>query len=236
MNSTKIKIINQNKNIMKKSTLLLLALISLSTSVFSQTNRENETLLTFDLSTLLYPDNPRYKLGVIQSISPKFRIGADLAFGSDAITANFVKQDSEKDWSIYEVRAELYFIMNPTRKVKHYFSGEGFFSYLEQAGQNGFYKPEARMGEFQYDSAGYTRTKYGFNIKYGVIIPFGNLIGINTSVGPGFRVRNNTYNNVVNLRPDEGPSHGRWFPPYEYNEGTRVGINIAAGVKVFYKL
>ena len=231
---------------MKK--LILLALAMASTFVYAQdqdtqSNDNSEkyidsksTYLTFDMATPLFPVNPRYSFGVIQSVSPKWKLGIDLGYGSDEITIDLSDRKDQRDWSVYEIRLDVYRVLNPTRIVQHYIGGELFFNYHENALINDDYRLDRDSNfEINYDSADLERLKYGFNLKYGVFIPFGPYAGMNVYVGAGIRIRDNKHTNVVNAVVDTDFNDDRWFERYHYYEGTTVRPNLTGGFKLFYK-
>ncbi len=77
------------------------------------------------------------------------------------------------------------------------------------------------------------------HLKFGFFFHSRNRVGLNLYTGLGFRVRRNSYSNIVNPRIVElGPEEGDFFglAAYENIEGTHVAPNFALGFKLFYKL
>jgi len=230
---------------MKKIILLALALATASVYAqdpdgMSDDNSETfidskSTYLTFDMVTPLSFVNPRYSFGIVQSVSPHWKLGVDIGFGTDEITYNWSERDDQKDWSVYEIRFDVYRILNPTHIVQHYIGAEAFFNYHENALTRDDYRLEDSDTEINYLSADLERVKYGLNIKYGVFIPFGAYAGMNVYVGAGIRVRNNKHTNVVNATLDDNFNDDGWFERYHYYEGTKVRPNLTAGFKLYYK-
>lgn len=231
---------------MKK--LFLLALAMATTFVYAQDqdaspNDNSETFidakstyLTFDMATPLFPVNPRYSFGVIQSVSPKWKLGVDFGVGADEISFNWTERDDQEDWSVYEIRLDVYRVFNPTRIVQHYMGAEVFFNYHENALTNEEYRLDRDDNfEIRYDSADLERVKYGFNLKYGVFIPFAPNAGMNIYVGAGIRIRDNKHTNVVNAFTDTDLDDDTWFERYHYYEGVTVRPNVTGGFKLYYK-
>lgn len=231
---------------MKKMLLLALAMTTLVVNAQDQEVVANDdttpfinaksTYLTFDMITPLYHVNPRYSFGVIQSLSPHWKIGIDVGAGSDEVTYNWTERRDQEDWSVYEVRFDVYRMLNPTRLVQHYIGAEFFYNYHENALVRDKYRVEDEVAEIFFDSADLERRKFGGNLKYGVFIPFAPQAGMHIYVGAGVRVRNNKHSNIVNPRVNDFIDNDHSLTErYHYYEGTRVRPNVTAGFKLYYK-
>jgi hypothetical protein len=223
--------------------LILLVLFCVTTFTFGQTENEkidfpnaNRSYITFDLSTPINLVAPRYRFGYINSLSENWRIGIDLGFGSEWTTWKYIINDDNDDYLLVEGRFELYHILNPTKRVNIYISGEAYYIYQEEVYYFGEYEPEDQDFYIRYDRADFRRQKYGINMKFGVMIPFGEYVGMNAYIGAGPRVRDVTFSNVVNPVPfmdyydDES-----WLWDSQYKtEGTEIGLNFTLGIKFFY--
>lgn len=195
--------------------------------------------LTFDLATPIDPIAPRYRFGYIQSLSKNWRIGADLGYGSENTTVRLYDIDESDNYRLLEARIEGYHIFNPTRKVNHYISGEVYLVNHREDIEHDYYNIKNRDIRIRYDYGEYQREKYGVNLKYGVMIPFGSKVGMNIYVGAGPSTRNITFTNLVNAEEIEyydNDDDWEFFEGHYRNEGRRTSVHFAFGFKFFYRL
>jgi hypothetical protein len=223
---------------------ILPILFSVSTLIFAQNENEktdfpnaDNSYLSFDLTTPIDFITPRYRFGYIHSLNQNWRIGVDLGIASDWATWVQVEDTDTENYFLVEARFEFYHILNPTRRVNTYISGETYFIHHEEDYYNSEFESDDQGITIRYDRADFKRKKYGFNLKFGVMIPFGNRVGMNAYIGAGPRVRNVTFSNVVNPIEsfDNYDDDGWWDPQYK-EEGTELGFNFALGFKFFYVL
>ncbi|PHR10912.1 MAG: hypothetical protein COA40_12510 [Aequorivita sp.] len=223
---------------MKRLALLLIFLIPLLSH--SQTEKPEpkfpnvgNTYVTFNILTPFDPYTPRYRVGLIQSLNKSWSIGLDVGYGNEAITISNEGAGPGEDYRLYEIRSEIYHILNPTRRVNHYLSGEVFYINHSETFLDNSYETE-QDEIIEYESVDYHRKKYGLHIKYGVFIPFGEHVGMNFYVGAGVRVRHNEFSNVV---VSEGWDDNEYlFDIGPRKEGTQTAPNFALGIKFFCKL
>ena len=225
---------------------LLPLLFVFSITLFAQNENTSDefpnakaSYLTFDLATPVDPIAPRFRVGYIQSLNKELRISVDLGYGNESTTVRMYNIDDSDNYRLVEARTEVYYIFNPTKKVNHYISGELYFVQHREDIRDDFYKINNSNIRVRYDFAEYEREKYGFNLKYGVMIPFGTKVGMNIYVGAGPRYRNVSFSNIINL--DEYEYHDddddwEFFVGHYRKEGKRYGFNLAFGFKLFYRL
>ncbi len=223
---------------------LLIAVILL-TSICANAQRSNklerfpnadDAYITFEIFSPFYIANPRYRLGYIHPLSKSWKIGGEIGLGSDETTVTIAQYDDQEDFSIFETRAQVYYILNPSKRVNHYISIEPF--YFNQNSVINFSNFRNEDGfTIRYDQADYQREKIGANLLYGVFIPFGKSVGLNFYVGLGVRSRINTYTNLVNPETssfyDYDDDYFFDIEDYREREGTTTGLNISAGGKFF---
>ncbi len=194
-----------------------------------------KSYLTLDLSTPVNIVAPRYRIGYIQTLSPKWKIGVDLGYGSEYTTFKTFINNDNSDYQLFEVRSEVYYVFNPTRRVSQYISGEVYVVlHSEEYTYDTFYDDDDLS--IHYDKADMHREKYGVNLKYGVFVPFGNKVGMNAYIGAGPRIRNVEFDNLVNPNVyDDYIDDEFGFVNHHYvEEGTNFGFNFALGFKFFY--
>lgn len=227
---------------MRRFSLLLIFLFPLLS--YSQTEKPEpefpnagNSYVTLDLLTPFDPYNPRYRIGFIQSLNKTWSIGLDVGYGNEAITISNDGTGPGEDYKLYEIRSEIYHILNPTRRVNHYLSGEIFYINHSETFLDNSYQPENDGSVIDYESADYSRKKYGIHIKYGVMLPFGENVGMNFYVGAGVRVRQNKFSNVVVTDEwHDNEYHFHLFDISPRKEGTHTAPNFALGIKFFYKI
>ncbi|WP_196889385.1 hypothetical protein [Aureivirga sp. CE67] len=223
---------------MKKLTLILLILFS---KIIIAQNNEKETsssisndYITMDIATPFYLNSkenntPRWNFGFIKTISNHSKIGISTGYGAEAISLI----ETGKDYILFEIRPEYYYILNPTSKTLKYFSFE--FGYIQQkqllVDDHYFYQGDL----YNYYKADYKREKFVYNLKYGMFINFSKRIGMNIYTGAGVRHRKNTFTNVEikDIEIDENTGH---FPPYYRNKGDKVNFEFSLGFKLYYRL
>jgi hypothetical protein len=226
---------------MKK--LILLLLLCVTTFIFGQNENdktdfpnENNSYVSFDLSTPINFVAPRYRFGYIHSLDENWRIGADLGFGSELTTWKLIVDNDNDNYLLLEARFELYHIINPTKRVNIYVSGETYVIHHQEVYYNGDFESENNFLTIRYDRADFKRVKYGLNLKFGVMIPFGDKLGMNAYIGAGPRIRDVTFRNIINpieVIDDYDEDYGWWDSQYK-TEGTELGFNFTLGLKFFY--
>ncbi len=229
---------------MKNTLLVLLCLITTSTLKAQQETDQkmaspiNEPLITLNVITPFQFNTPRYQLGYIHTLNDRWKIGADIGYGSEAISIDISNSviDSE-DYQLMEARTEIYYMLNSKRKWNHYLSAELFLIKHEETFLNESYRSNDETATVFFDSADYTRIKQGINIKYGAFFDISEKLGVNFYYGFGVRVRDNKFENLVNFEINEGFEEGFTFgDDYRTQQGRRVGFNVALGLKLYYKL
>jgi hypothetical protein len=234
-----------NRNILVKASIFLMLIFNTSL-LTAQRSEKGSTInassyITFNLLSSANPFNPRYRIGYIQNINSKWKLGLDVGFGTRKLswsTSGFITNyltsfggAIEDDYRLWEIRPELYYILNPDKNTIQYVSTELFYIHHHDVYNTDYI--DQKNGEFSYyERANFLRQKYGLNINYGMIIKPWKRLGINLYTGLGFRLRNNTFTDVINPIP--------WHDPrevavdYNEHEGLISGFNFSAGFKLYY--
>ena len=220
---------------MKKQILIVVFLFTLLYSSFSQLNAqnkgsvkaENEDFITLDLFSPIYASS-RYRVSYIKNLDSNLKVGLDFGYGNDAIS--IVRP--EGDNSIWEVRPELYYIINPNKKTLKYFSAELFYLNHNLILENKTYYPESG-NPIRFDKADFNRQKFGLIPKFGMFVNISNRVGLNFYTGLGIRFRINEYSNVVN--PEENEFYRSHIKGYK-QEGKKIGVEFSFGLKLYYRL
>ena len=229
---------------------LLVLIILLSTSAYSQEKEEfpyrNAGFITFNILSPVNFDTPRYRFGYVHSFNEKIRVSLDVGYGSDAITYRGINDfinSNRQDYSLFEIRPEVYYILNPTKPVQMHLGIEVFYINHNETILNNYYQVIDTNEQVRYSQADINRQKYGSHLKFGAFIPFGreSKMGMNIYGGLGFRVRDNSFSNIQN--PVDGG--GNFFDdddddgftdPFFRFEGATTGLSVALGFKLFYRL
>ncbi|GEQ86681.1 hypothetical protein ULMS_21890 [Patiriisocius marinistellae] len=223
----------------------ILLTVFILTSIYATAQRTNkqerfpnadDAYITFEIFSPFYIANPRYRFGYIHPLNKTWKIGGELGIGSDETTISIAEYDDQEDFTVFEARAQIYYVLNPTKRVNHYVSVEPFYFNQNSVIDFSSYLIDNQV-RVRYDRADYQREKLGANLLYGVFIPFGKSVGLNFYVGLGVRSRTNTYTNLVNPRTTIFNDYNDDFffdiEDYREDAGTTTGLNISAGGKFF---
>ena len=232
------------KQILYQTSILLILLFSTSLLNAQKSEIDRTTkaysYITFNLLSSVNPFNPRYRIGYIQNINSKWKLGLDLGFGTRKLswsTSGFITNYLTSfggaiadDYQLWEIRPELYYILNPKKSTIQYISTELFYIHHKDVYHRDHI--EQKNGEsFYFERANFLRQKYGLNIKYGFIIKPWKGLGLNLYTGLGLRFRNNSFSNVINPIP--------WHDPrevavdYNEHEGLFFGFNFSVGFRLY---
>ena len=227
---------------------IILLLLVLSTLVLNAQNDSiansaiiKESYFTFDVFSSLNTYSPRWRVGYIKGISPKWKLGLNLGYGNSIISYTDFAENFEEDYELWEIRPELYYNIRQTQKSTTYGSFELYYINHQDIYHNYYYLPIGG-GVIRYDQADYLRQKYGFNFNIGKFINMGKWFGMNIFTGLGFKIRNNSFSNVVNPEPAEPDfiealSHKDMYDDSEYKvvEGLDYGFNFSLGLKLLFR-
>ncbi len=237
-----MRIIKKTQNIQLSITILLILILSM-VKVNAQTDEiknlgNNNSYFTINLLSSINTFSPRWRIGYIRNINKKWKAGLDIGYGNRNLSFSDFGDKIGKDYQIWELRPELYYIINPARKTKKYFSVELFYINHKDVFYEDHYFPIDKES-MSYDKSDFNRQKYGLNLKYGFIIYSKKRLGINLYTGLGMRVRKNTFSNVINPNFIDLGAEGQdmfGFDNYKNEEGTAFGPNFSFGFKLYYKI
>lgn len=191
-----------------------------SDSIKYQVLKEN-SYITFNILSPVDQLVPRWRIGYIKSINPNWKAGIELGYGNKTLAFADFDNENGDDYQLWEIRPELYCVLNPLKRTQKYVSTELF--YINHT--------DVFYNKIGYDRADYSRQKYGFHLKYGLIIPIAKHFGLNIYTGLGLRIRSNSYTNIVN--PTFEPDHRDFYiGSYKDFEGVKTGVDFSLGVKL----
>lgn len=207
--------------------------VSAQSSNAQETLTSNNSYITFNPTTIADPFAPRLRAGYIQNLSTKWKIGAEMGYGNKGMTFLTSDVNTGIEYSLWEIRPEVFYILNPERKTVKYFSAELFYINQSNVFVDGDFR-DASGTDFDFDRANFTRQKYGLHLKYGLFLDIGKRMGLNFFGGLGFRYKNNTYSNVIN--PVENSRNRELFLSPHDVDGNGVNVNLSLGLKLYYKI
>lgn len=215
-------------------------LIGQNSNIEKDQTFRDKSYISVNLLSAFNPLNPRYRVGYMKSIAANWRLGLDFGYGSNNLSfTDYVPildawGKIDDDYRLWEIRPEVYYIINPNKLTQIYFSSELFYIHHKDVFHNNFIATKNK-GFFIYESANYRRQKYGMHVKFGVFTNVRKKLGLNIYTGLGFRFRENSYSNIINPVPWVDRRDMIVIDYHEY-EGLYFGWNWSLGIKLLYRL
>lgn len=232
-----------------KTYFYILLLLGFNGHAQNQDKSLNSSYVLTSVSSIIPSGSPRYTLGYLYEFNSRWQIGLEFGYGTYA----FLGSDSRKrkgienDYKLVEWRPRINYILDTSSKIKPYVSSE--FFYINQKDKfindteslrNSRYINNGLENDGMvtfYDSANFSRIKYGVNFNIGFLWEIWKKIGLNYNLGLGIRNRNIQYSNITNpsmeLRPD---SDSLVTPLHLLETGNQLGANFSFNIKLFYRL
>ncbi len=215
----------------KQIALIILIFTSFNISAQTSDVLDYNKSITFNLVTPLDTHSPRWRMGYLQDLNERWKFSVDVGFATQKISSGVHDALIGNKYQLWEIRPEIYYVINPKKKTKKYFSAELFYINHKDTYTNGSY------GAVYYDKADYRREKYGIHFKYGFIIFSKKRLGFNVYTGLGVRYRNNTFSNVINpVEEYQGDTVGFISNNVQTQREPTYAVNFSFGVKLYYKL
>jgi len=189
--------------------------------------------ISFDLFSSLNVFSPRWRIGYIQTIDPKWKAGINLGYGNKASSYTYFLNHFEENYKLWEIRPEIYKVFNYNGKTEKYLSVELFYINHTDVFHNWYYYPR-EGGEISFDKVDFRRQKYGFNCNVGEFIFIKNGFSINIFTGLGLRMRSSSFTNIVNPRSTETFTDMFDFNEYREKEGLDPGFSYSLGLKLIF--
>lgn len=208
-------------------------------SAFSQNQERNSlenknSYVTASLLPIVDLFAPRLRFGYVQHLAPHWKAGLDVGLGTKGLSFASTDANVGIEYSLWEVRPEVHYIFNPEAKTLKYLSMEFFYIDQDHVFVNGSYNSE-NAGYFNFDSADFSRQKYGMHLKFGLFLNAGKHFGFNFFGGLGFRIADKQYSNIINQSDGVRDTDDIFTTPYE-NEGKNFRPNLSLGIKFYYKI
>lgn len=223
---------------MKK--ILILLLLALSTGVAISQNDDTEIPAGYITTSLTSPllGIPRFTVGYIKPITPKYYIGLEVGYGNKDLSLLFPDEEGavKDDFKLWEIRPQFYYIFNPAARTKKYISAELFYIDHSDTFSNDIYYSEGI--QYRYEQADYSRKKYGLNVNFGMFLHLSKNVGFNFEGGLGLRQRKVSFENIVNpiiIDNSDEDHYNFGFRNYLENEGNEFGLNLNLAIKIFFQ-
>jgi hypothetical protein len=228
----------------------LFIMSSYAQSEKKSTNSEKLTShITANLTSPLNTLCPRWRIGYINGLNSKWKIGIEFGYGNSNNALKFIKSGSdilfeegyrfEENYRLWELRSTIFYKIID-RKVDSYLSLEFFYIKHKDILTDKVYHSKTEGSYFSYDNADFYRQKYGvlslFNLMFMEKKQFGFLL----YVGPGLKIRKQEFTNVENPRLYTGEFSD--FMPfvrtsgYQSVEGVKFGVDFNVGIKLLFKV
>ncbi len=230
---------------MKKIIILLLAVLGFSAANAQDTlQTERTSIVTLSLLSPTFSYAPRYNVGYMQKIAPRWWVGLEAGYGNHGTSFGMGAQSgsdyTDKDYRIFEIRPEVFYSLRNHGKVKHLVSAEFFYiNHKDHFTTDRFYGKDG-YPTYRYDAADYKRIKTGLNINYSLFFYFSPRVGLIWKTGVGVKHRDVTYSNVVNKTMQDSSSDDELFDIFNVDKyleqsGPETSVNFNMDLKLFYK-
>lgn len=188
---------------------------------------------TLDLLKPIPTQVPRINMGYIHSLNERWSVGSSIGYGNDSFIYSY-----KDDYSLFEIRPQVLYNLGKGKRFQHFLSLEAFYITHKETLFNSDLTPvndlNGAIETIAFDSADFTRLKYGFTINYGEYMNLSKRLGLRTLVGGGIRFKDNVYSNLRNPRAVESD---RFLIGSLYQkEGFRIGFELNLSFELMYKL
>jgi hypothetical protein len=224
--------------------LLALLLFSASNHLIAQEKDkpQGKSFITLNIMSPIFSYANRYNLGFYHQLTDHFIAGLEVGYGSTPISIGMgrVGEHITKAYKIYEFKPELMFVLNPKNTTRKFLSIDTYYIYHtdkfdNEFEYNSFYHDTRSDKYYSYDSANYTRRKYGLNLNFGMICSFSKHLGLIWKAGVGIRKRNVEYSNIVNPEEIQNRDNELHYSTYLKNTGYSTNFSPALDVKLYYR-
>lgn len=234
--------------------LLFLALLPFSLNVKAQDTLKKHQV-QFSLNSFTISDVPKYSVSYFYTLNQKYKIGATLAYGSNAIIIGNVGNKTwteivgkpQQDYQVFEIRPEIQKYFRIHKKTPHFIGLQAQYLHHTDRFDNGVrYNTSDERYFVRAKSGDFTRTKLGLLFVYGMQIHFNDAksFGMVPKIGVGIKNRYVKYDNLVDPVIAERYNDGEtqmfiYFDDahsdfYEYS-GTVLGFDMNFDLSVFYR-
>ena len=227
---------------MKKIILICLSAFFLTTNLANAQESGNElkqhTFITFDGLTFLNPVHPRIRIGVAQDITKNVKVSMDVGFGTENMTTLrdiYLGYTQSRDYSLFELRGQVYYHFAPEGRINQYVGLEVYNVKHSETLYDEYYYDQDLDADVDFDRADFKRVKTGAQLRYGFFTSPNSRIGVNIYGGIGFRLKESTFDNVVNPQA-YSPGSGYDVFGFGRKKGTSVGMDASIGLKLFFRL
>jgi hypothetical protein len=223
---------------------LLINHITLSQDVIDETKSPLASQVTFNLMSPINPLTPKWKIGYVQEINTKWKVGMEYGYGNYNLA--FINPQSdpefsfEKDYKLWELRTSILYHVINLKQFDCYFSVDLYYINHKDVLYDGDYLSSSENEFFLYDQVDFYRQKYGLLPLLNIVILEEKSVGLLAYGGAGLKIRSQQFSNVVNptLYTGEFPDAMQFIRPtgYQIEEGTVIGADVNLGLKLVVKI
>jgi len=216
---------------MKKLFLIVMYFLIVQITSLAQDSLPNRNFDIHIMPLTLLDYTPRLRLG-FEYINN--RIGHDIEIGVGySYFPNWGLRNSvwDKSYKFFEIRYETKYYLS-SFKNRAYLSSEFFYINLMSDLKNNYYYLNKSQKAYSYDSALFTKIKYGFHLKFGFRALYFDKMSIDFYSGLGIAKRITNFKNLVNPTLIQEPIFEEWFiPSYKYQKSIYL-FHLTLGIKV----
>lgn len=187
------------------------------------------------------PRTPRWNMDYVYSFNQRYALGVQVGYGKYAIMPlKFELIDTripfEKDYSLLEIRPELYYhITSQSKGIQLFASVE--FLYIKHSDKltNYSYRNPDEEEFLHYNSATYNRVKKGLNLNITSEMNIHTRFFLQIKTGLGLRSRNVQLSEIV--KADTQPSNKGIILLSQYltQQGNDFGINLQFDIRIGFR-
>lgn len=216
--------------------LLFLLLLLFSHNGFSQSDKPIYSGLTISVMPLSLIDyTPRFRVGVERLPVRKIGYGIDVGFGKSWLNGwRLSGGDWGNDYSFYEIRPELKYVVKRDDRYFLYCGTELFYLLMTDRLEDNCYQKGYSGNAISYDRARFQKQKYGIHLKAGVSHRLFEHFNVDIYGGAGVAERVIEYSEVVNPVEGDGDIFVEWLPQNHLFEGKTVLFHLTMGFRVGY--
>lgn len=186
------------------------------------------------------PRTPRWNIDYVYSFNERYALGMQIGYGNYTIMPlKFELIDTrlpfEKDYSLFEIRPELYYSVTPRFKTMQLFASVEFL-YIKHSDKltNYSFKDPNRAGFLYYDSATYNRTKKGVNLNITSDMNINSRFFLQVKTGLGLRLRDVQLSEIVKT-DNQSRKEVILLSQYLSEEGKDFGINFQFDIRIGFR-
>jgi hypothetical protein len=227
---------------------LLLSFLIISSSLSQEIVDESKLPLTsqftFNLLSPINPLTPKWKIGYVQEINTKWKVGMEYGYGNYHLAFLNYQFDPEfsfeRYYQLWELRTSVFYHVIDLKQIDCYFSVDLYYINHKDVLYNGDYLSTSENAYFLYDQVDFYRQKYGLLPLLNIVLWENKRVGLLAYGGAGLKIRSQQFSNVVNptLYTGRSPDVMQFVRPtgYQIIEGPELAVDVNLGLKLVMKI